>query len=274
MSLRIFVLLLVLPLGARAAADEQGVDFSHYDKPLFTQMVDHIKAKIAARIGEAVNPKDRFFIIPYAYQNKANDPELSHSFISVVRVLADNKQPKLTPGLEKQSYRNRGFEAFTISWLPRGFSTDTHLCVFDGFGSRLNPAWNKCPVSPGENFGLADTIKLAVHVHNAVAMWGPYEITQPGFELGVKRKELLDGGTIKYKADDRITRKQRVAINCFHAMAGLEELFPNGGLFGTGFKMWGFNGTARVLIEYSEVGHRKGLLLEPVDVKKDRYGFV
>ena len=57
-------------------------------------------------------------------------------------------------------------------------------------------------------------------------------------------------------------------------MAGLDELYPNGGLFGTGFKMWGLNGTARVLIEYTEKASNKHLLLEPVDVKKDRYGFV
>jgi hypothetical protein len=57
-------------------------------------------------------------------------------------------------------------------------------------------------------------------------------------------------------------------------MAGLDELFPNGGLFGTGFMMWGFNGTARVLIEYTEKARNKGLLLDPVDVKKDRFVFV
>jgi hypothetical protein len=73
---------------------------------------------------------------------------------------------------------------------------------------------------------------------------------------------------------DRLYRKDRVAINCFHAMAGLNELFPDGGLFGTSFKMWGLNGTARVLIEYTETANFKGVLLEPVDVKKDRYGFV
>lgn len=105
-------------------------------------------------------------------------------------------------------------------------------------------------------------------------MWGPYEIAKPGFDLGVKRKRLLDSGKIKYRADDRLYRKRLIAINCFHAMAGLDNLFPNGGLFGTGFKMWGFNGTARVLIEYSEKASYKGLLLEPVDVKKDLYGFV
>jgi hypothetical protein len=69
-------------------------------------------------------------------------------------------------------------------------------------------------------------------------------------------------------------RKDKIAISCFHAMAGLEELFPNGGLFGTGLKMWGFNGTARVLIEYSHRARDNGLLLDPVDEKKDRNVFV
>jgi hypothetical protein len=109
---------------------------------------------------------------------------------------------------------------------------------------------------------------------NAVAMWGPYEIDKEAFDLGVKRLRLLDSGTIRYRADDRLYRKDRVAINCFHAMAGLYELFPNGGIFGTGFKMWGIKGTARVLIEYTKTATFKGLLLEPVDEKKDRYGFV
>jgi hypothetical protein len=57
-------------------------------------------------------------------------------------------------------------------------------------------------------------------------------------------------------------------------MAGLEELYPNGGAFGTGFKMWGFNGTARVLIEYSNKARYKGLLIDPVNEKKDRTVFV
>jgi hypothetical protein len=152
--------------------------------------------------------------------------------------------------------------------------SNPHLCVFDGVGSRIIPQWNKCPVSTGRNFTLAETIKLAVDAKNAVAMWGPYEIKQGAFDLAVKRKKLLDGGTIKYRADDRLTRKEKVAISCFHAMAGLDELYPNGGIFGTGFKMWGLNGTARVLIEYTEKASNKHLLLEPVNVKKDRFGFV
>jgi len=57
-------------------------------------------------------------------------------------------------------------------------------------------------------------------------------------------------------------------------MAGLEELYPNGGFLGTGFKMWGINGSARVLIEYTKKVRDKGLLLDAVDIKKDLYGFV
>jgi hypothetical protein len=274
MSFRTLVFLLALPIVAQAGSPQQGVDFSNYDVPLYTQITDHIKAKVAARLGEGKNTRDRYFIIPFAYQDRGNHPEHSHSFISVIRVLADNKQANLTLGLKKGKFKNREFEAFTISWLPSDFMTNPNLCAFDGPGSRLIPKNNKCPVLPGRNFSLEETIKLAVDQKNAVAMWGPYEIKQAAFDLAVKRKRLLDGGTIKYRADDRLYRKNKVAISCFHAMAGLDELFPSGGLFGTGFLMWGFNGTARVLIEYTEKATNKHLLLEPVDVKKDRYGFV
>jgi hypothetical protein len=274
MSFRILALLLSLSLVAQAGSVQGDVDFSNYDVPLYTQIVDRIKAKIAPRLGKGPLKHDRYFIIPFAYQDKGNHPEFSHSFVTVIRVFATNKPAKLTPGLPTRTYKNWELEAFNISWLPADFLTNPHLCVFDGFASRLFPKMNKCPISPGKNFSLRETTKLAVDAKNAVAMWGPYEIAKPGFDLGVKRKELLDRGTIKYRADDRLYRKDKIAISCFHAIAGLDELYPNGGLFGTGFKMWGFNGTARVLIEYTGKAHFKHLLLDPVDVKKDRYGFV
>jgi hypothetical protein len=274
MYFRIFVLFLGFALVPQSGFAQRDIDFSNYDVPLYTQIVDRIKAKIAPRLGDGPLTRERYFIIPFAYQDRGNHPEFSHSFISIIRVFASNKQRKLTPDLPTRKYKNWEFEAFTISWLPRDFLSNPHLCVFDGPGSRVLPKNNKCPISPGRNFTLPETIKLAVDVKNAVAMWGPYEIRKEAFDLGVKRKRLLDGGTIKYRADDRLYRKDKIAISCFHAMAGLDELFPNGGLFGTGFKMWGFNGTARVLIEYSETAHFKGLLLDPVDEKKDRSVFV
>jgi hypothetical protein len=274
MPFGIFALVLCLRLAAQAELFEHDVDFSKYDRPLYGQIVDRIKAKIAPRLGKGPLQHDRYFMIPFAYQDKGNHPELSHSFISVIRVFATNKEPELTPGLPTRQYQGWEFEAFTISWLPADFLKNPNLCVFNGAGSRLFPKRNQCPISRGHNFNLSETIKLAVDAKNAVAMWGPYEIAKPGFDLGVKRKRLLDSGTIKYRADDRLYRKDKTAVSCFHAMAGLDELYPNGGLFGTGFKMWGFDGTARVLIEYSGKAHFKKLLLDPVNVKEDRYGWV
>ncbi|MDQ3199642.1 MAG: hypothetical protein M3Q46_10765 [Verrucomicrobiota bacterium] len=269
---RALAVFLAFPLAAQAGIKE--VDFSHYEKPLYVQIVDRIKAKVSNRLGPGPNTHDRYFIIPFAYENRGNDPVYSHSFISVIRVLADNQQSQLTAGLKKQRYQNRAFEAFTISWLPSDFATNPTLCVFEGPASRLFPKLNHCPLVPGRNFNLEQTIAVAARFKVAVAMWGPYEISHVGFDLGVRRKQLLDQGAIKYRADDRLYRKDQIALNCFHAMAGLDQPFPDGGLLGTGFKVWGFNGTARVLSEYTTRARYKGLLLEPVSVKNDRYGFV
>ena len=259
---------------ARGGLLKPDVNLSNYDVPLYQQITNRIKAKILARLGEGKNANDRYFIIPFAYQNRGNEPELSHSFIAVIRVLADDKQPKLTAGLEKREYKNREFEAFTISWLPHDFLTNPNLCVFKGVGARISPEKNTCPTSIGRNCTLAETIKLAVDAKNAVAMWGPYEIKKEAFDRGMRRVRLLDSGTIRYRADDRLTIKDKTAINCFHAIAGIDEPFPSGGIFGTGFMMWGINGTARVLIEYKTRADAKHMLLEPIDVKGDIYGFV
>jgi hypothetical protein len=163
------------------------VDFSNYDAPLFQQIVNRIKAKVAARLGEGVNTRDRYFIVPFAYQDKRINPEFSHSFISVIRVLADGKQPSLTSGFRRGRFKNRDFEAFTISWLPHDFDTNPHLCVFDGVGSRVDPTENKCPISVGRNFRLDETLKLAVNVKMPSACGDP---TRPR-----KRRLILPPGS-------------------------------------------------------------------------------
>jgi len=271
-----FITNVLLLAGCASPSGSTGrhVDFSNYNKPLTEQITDRIKDKVAARMGNGKNLHDRYFIIPFAFENKGNDPAFSHSFLSVIRVFADDRQPKIDAGLKKRVYKGREFEAFTISWLPHDFPENPNLCVFEGPGAALVPSMNKCPLSEGKSFDLPTTLKLAVNDKAAVGMWGPYEIAKPGFDLAVRRLRLLQKGTIKYVADDRRYRKDLVAINCFHAIAGLHDLFPNGGIFGSGFKMWGLNGTRRVLLEYTTTDKDKGLLLEPVDIKKDVIGFV
>jgi hypothetical protein len=259
---------------APAVQGKDGPDYANYDVPLYQQIVNRVRAKVSARLQESRLTQDRFFIIPFAYQNDGNDPELSHSFMTVIRVFAEGKRPRPNSEFKTGTYKGWNFEAYNISWLPADFMENPHLCVFNGVGSRLFAKRNQCPISPGKNFTVEDTIKLAANAKVAVGMWGPYEITQGGFDRGVKRKQLLDSGAIKYRADDRLYLKDKIAINCFHAMANLDELFPRGGVFGTGFKMWGLNGTSRVLIEYKAAAKAKGFLIEEIDYKNDLYGFV
>ena len=268
------ILLIALSFVVQAGWGKDPVNFASYETPLYEQVITRIKKKVLSRLGEGRNTRDRYFIIPFAFQNKGNDPAVSHSFMTVIRVLADDRQPKLTPGLHKRTIANRKFEAFTISWFPADFAENPNLCVFKGFGSRICPKCNQCRPVEGRSFTLEETLKLAVGFRNAVCMWGPYEITEQGFDLSVARLRLLEKGDIKYLADDRLTRMDHTAINCIRAMAGLNELFPVGGLFGTGFRMWGINGTARVLLEYTSKEDLRDALLEPVDEKSDRFGFV
>jgi hypothetical protein len=95
---------------AHAGLFKPDVDYSNYNVPLFDQVVNRIKAKVAARLGEGENTVDRYFIVPFAYQHRGNKPALAHSFISVIRVFADNKQPHFTPGLRQGQFRNRNFD--------------------------------------------------------------------------------------------------------------------------------------------------------------------
>jgi hypothetical protein len=83
MRLRIFVIFLSLSLVAQADWLRPNVDFSHYDIPLYEQIVNRIKVKISNRLGQGANTRDRYFIIPFAHENERNDPEFSHSFIPV-----------------------------------------------------------------------------------------------------------------------------------------------------------------------------------------------
>src|SRR5580704_11523936 len=55
---------------AQAGLLKPDVNFSNYDLPLIDQLVNRIRTKVAARLGKGNNTHDRYFIVPFAYQNK------------------------------------------------------------------------------------------------------------------------------------------------------------------------------------------------------------
>src|SRR5258705_11445741 len=88
---------------------KRDADFTHYDEPLYEQMTGRIKAKVMARLGEGTNNHDRYFIIPYAYQDKRHDPAFSQSFLSVIRVYADGTSPEPPSEFKHLEYSGRAF---------------------------------------------------------------------------------------------------------------------------------------------------------------------
>jgi len=57
-TMRKFIVL-VLILAGCATSGRRQVDFSNYDKPLTEQVIDQIKTRVAARLGQGKNPDDR-----------------------------------------------------------------------------------------------------------------------------------------------------------------------------------------------------------------------
>ena len=57
--------------------------------------------------------------------------------------------------------------------------------------------------------------------------------------MAVSRLRMLEKGAIRYRADDRLTRKERTAINCFHPIAGLAKPYPDGEIFETAARTCG-----------------------------------
>ena len=108
------VLLFSPSLPVRGGWLKPDVGFSNYDVPLYDQIVNRIKAKVAPRLGEGENKKDRFFMIPFAYQDSRLSPKISHSFITVIRVFAVDEHPLLTPGFKHGKYKKWNFEAYNI----------------------------------------------------------------------------------------------------------------------------------------------------------------
>lgn len=126
----------------------------------------------------------------------APTPRLSHSFATFVQV-SDEKID----------------EEFTISWVAP-------------YGVRI-----LAPPEPGQNWSLQETLTRASEDGLKVMAWGPYRVSDAGYEKAKSRYFALERAesnqSILYKAVDRRSRRFDVqpAINCIHALSDLAN--PN-----------------------------------------------
>lgn len=277
MYLKRILLLSFLVVSSAEAKTKKVVDYSRHNVSLYEQIKDRIRSKVSARLKAVPKSGLRYFLVPFAYQDAKNKAKQSHSFASIIRV--GNNVPSEEVDTDYVD-RKAKVEAFTISWLPHDFMEDPNLCVFKGFLAIIFAKNNECRPVVGKNHTLKETLDIALFpptdpkqkLVRSVGMWGPYEISKEFFDKAVERRKFLRDGKIKYMADDRLTREDLTAFNCFHAIGDLQTGFPKGGFLGTGLKMWGLNGTKRNLIEYKAKASK--WLLESVDEERDLYGFV
>jgi hypothetical protein len=59
---------------APAVQAKDGLDSTNDDVPLYQQIVNRIRAKVSARLQGNRLTQDRFFPLPFAYENDGNAP--------------------------------------------------------------------------------------------------------------------------------------------------------------------------------------------------------
>lgn len=145
----------------------------------------------AARSGEA------YYLVMLASQRTPNDPNYSHTFATFVRTFWEGDGPCVGPV---------SLEALTISWLP------------DNGVVRLHALLPEC----GRNYGLDETIRLALRDKERVSLWGPYQVEPDLYYRALRQIAVLNSGQVQYKANDTCRHSDRVS-NCIHAVSTVAD---------------------------------------------------
>jgi hypothetical protein len=147
----------------------------------------------------AVQAGESFHVLLFASQRIPNNPNYSHTFATFIRATDPGDGPCAGgPGVT--------LEVHTISWLPRNTRVRTH---------GLLP---EC----GHNFGLDETLRLVLATKQRVFLWGPYRIEPELYYRAVRHVAELEGGGVRYKANDMGHRSDRVS-NCIHAVSSIVD---------------------------------------------------
>lgn len=144
-------------------------------------------------VGVSAEPmlaQDRYYLLMFASQRIPRNPNYSHTFATFVRCSPD------------QVVR----EVRTISWLPAEFPIRVQA---------LRP-------QAGRNYGLHETLRIALRDEARISLWGPYEIDPELYQRAETQIARLESGTVRYKANDGFFRND-VVSNCIHAVSELSQ---------------------------------------------------
>jgi hypothetical protein len=130
--------------------------------------------------------KPRYYMCVFAQETNPRAARSAHTFATFVK--SDG----------------RGFEAHTISWLPR--TDDVRLL--------------RAP-EPGMNLDLKATLDRAAAMKAQLFEWGPFEVKAELYERALKQIDRLRSGTVLYKAID-LKQRPASATNCFDAVADID----------------------------------------------------
>ncbi|MBY0230319.1 MAG: hypothetical protein K2W96_13630 [Gemmataceae bacterium] len=143
---------------------------------------------------------EAYYALVFSGQRIPNNPNHAHTFATFVKVSWAGDGPLRQPAL---------IESHTISWLPANLVIRSRAL----FPER------------GHNFDLHETLRFLLGDCQRVSLWGPFPACPELYRLALERKAQLEGGTVRYKANDLLRNSDRVT-NCIHAVSHIMGGLP------------------------------------------------
>ncbi|HLN30209.1 MAG TPA: hypothetical protein VK395_20870 [Gemmataceae bacterium] len=138
--------------------------------------------------------EDSYFLLVFSWQRGETHLRCTHTLATFVKVTNGNSAADPCQ-----------FEAHTISWLP--VKMEVH-------------PWRLFP-QKGHNFDLEESLHYAVSHNDRISLWGPFQIQEELYNLGLKQIEQLERGSVRYKLIDS-GYFVSAACNCIHAVTDLD----------------------------------------------------
>jgi hypothetical protein len=146
-------------------------------------------------LNEPAVPGERYYLLIFGSETFPKVPRFTHSWITFIRVPADGTAT----------------EHYSISWMPSTLFIKT-----------FRPT-----IEPGVNLTLHESIEMALHYHERISMWGPYEIPPGLYRKFMIQKRFLESGEIGYQCIDTVGEAGWTGdgSNCIHAISDGDVMF-------------------------------------------------